>query len=87
MAINGVSGGPVFDELDDSSPEIIGVVSAYVPNRLQVDTLPGLLRAQDVTPFYKHIEDLKNLDEAKEKEAETQKEIDMVEENGSEQIV
>ncbi len=40
VAINGVSGGPAFD----SSAQIIGLVSSYIPN--QVDehtTLPGLL--------------------------------------------
>lgn len=84
VAINGVSGGPVFDQLEDSTPEVVGVVSAYVPNRLQVDTLPGLLRAQDIAPFYKHIQNLKSLDEAKEKEIETQKEIDREEQQDSE---
>ena len=42
VAINGVSGGPVFDELKDSTPEIVGVVSAYMPNRATQEPSPGL---------------------------------------------
>lgn len=76
VAINGVSGGPVFSPLDDSTPEIVGIVTAYIPNVRHADTLPGLLRAQDVTPIYKHIEHIKSLDEAKEKQLDTQKKIE-----------
>lgn len=87
VAINGVSGGPVFDVLADSTPEIIGIVSAYLPSRRPTDTLPGLLRAQDVTPFHEHIQGIKSLDEAKEKEQETQKELKREgKEKNSEQI-
>jgi hypothetical protein len=40
VAINGVSGGPAFD----NRAHIIGLVSAYVPNRIdEVTTLPGLM--------------------------------------------
>jgi hypothetical protein len=40
VAINGVSGGPAFD----SSGLIVGLVSAYLPNRPRPDTtLPGLM--------------------------------------------
>jgi len=39
VAINGVSGGPVFDE----RAHLIGLVSAYIPNRVNPQTaLPGL---------------------------------------------
>jgi len=39
VAINGVSGGPVFDE----RAHLIGLVSAYIPNRVDAQTtLPGL---------------------------------------------
>ncbi len=39
VAINGVSGGPVFD----NRKHVIGFVSAYIPNRLNQDlVLPGL---------------------------------------------
>lgn len=40
VAINGVSGGPAFDD----RCHLIGLVSAYIPNRLDKNTtLPGLL--------------------------------------------
>jgi hypothetical protein len=40
VAINGVSGGPAFD----NRAHVIGLVSAYVPNRVdQTTTLPGLM--------------------------------------------
>lgn len=74
VAINGVSGGPVFYSTNDDSskakPKIIGTVSAYMPNRIYGDTLPGLMRVQDVTAFRKTIGVLKSLDEAKKKKAE-----------------
>ena len=39
VAINGVSGGPAFDK----HAQLIGLVSAYLPNRLDENTtLPGL---------------------------------------------
>jgi len=72
VAINGVSGGPVFRNLIDT-PEIIGIVSAYRPNRRPTDTLPGLLIAQDVTSVHKHLAHIKNLDEAKEEEEKQKK--------------
>ena len=40
VAINGVSGGPAFD----NRVHIIGLVSAYIPNRVdRQTTLPGLM--------------------------------------------
>ncbi len=40
VAINGVSGGPAFD----NRAHVIGLVSAYVPNRIdETTTLPGLM--------------------------------------------
>lgn len=39
VAINGVSGGPVFDDRGQA----VGIVSAYLPNRVDpATTLPGL---------------------------------------------
>lgn len=39
VAINGVSGGPVFDD----RCHLVGLVSAYLPNRIRPDTtLPGV---------------------------------------------
>ncbi|MFA5104953.1 MAG: serine protease [Candidatus Margulisiibacteriota bacterium] len=76
VAINGVSGGPVFYKTKDGSPEIIGIVSAYIPNKQVGDTLPGLLMARDITPFHDHLKTIKSIDEAKEKEMETQKQTE-----------
>lgn len=76
VAINGVSGGPVFGELKDSTPEIVGVVSAYMPNRAAQETSPGLLMAHDVTSHQEHIQRIKSFDEAKANEKETQQGID-----------
>lgn len=68
VAINGVSGGPVFYvPTDDSSPQIIGTVTAYMPNKIHGDTLPGLLRVQDITSFQSTIQTLKSHDDANEK--------------------
>jgi hypothetical protein len=72
VAINGVSGGPVFAQRS-GAPQIIGTVSAYMPNRVRGETLPGLLRAQDLTAFHRTIEQLRSLDEAREQEAEESK--------------
>jgi hypothetical protein len=46
VAINGVSGGPAFMTFGQSVEAIslIGLVTAYVPNRSAVEVLPGLLR-------------------------------------------
>lgn len=77
VAISGVSGGPVFaskveaheDKLVKNIPELVGVVSAYVSNVIGTRTLPGLSRAQDVSPFYITLQKLKNMDDAKKHEA------------------
>ncbi|PPC80601.1 MAG: serine protease, partial [Hyphomicrobium sp.] len=53
VAINGVSGGPVFHHSpSEKKIHFIGCISAYVPNRATGETLPGLLRAQDVSEFH-----------------------------------
>lgn len=51
VAINGVSGGPTFRCLADK-PELIGIVSAYIPNRSTGEPLPGVAVIQDVTQYY-----------------------------------
>ncbi|MFC1958404.1 serine protease [Chloroflexota bacterium] len=77
VAINGVSGGPVFYASKDDSrklkPKIVGAVTAYRPNRLRGDTLPGLLQAQDLTAFYETIKTLKSYDDAKNKKLEQER--------------
>jgi hypothetical protein len=73
VAINGVSGGPVFSAYPDGSPEILGTISAYMPNRLRGDALPGMLQAHDVTTFQATVRRIRSLDEARrQKEEEEQ---------------
>lgn len=64
VAINGVSGGPVFRCVEDS-PELIGVVSAYIANRATGEALPGVAVVQDVTQFHDVAERFRNVDDAK----------------------
>jgi hypothetical protein len=48
VAINGVSGGPAFD----NRAHVIGLVSSYRPNRIdQHTTLPGLLALMPINAF------------------------------------
>ncbi len=69
VAINGVSGGPAFRCITDS-PELVGVVSAYVANRATGETLPGVaVVVQDVIQFHGIAERFKNLDDAKATES------------------
>ena len=66
VAINGVSGGPVFHCPNPETVQIIGCVSAYHANRATGEALPGLLRAQDVSHFRGIAEQIRNIDEAAE---------------------
>ena len=71
VAINGVSGGPVFTSLPNNQLQVLGTISAYRPNRQYGDTLPGLLEAHDVTALQKTVRAIKSVDEAKKnKEAQ-----------------
>jgi hypothetical protein len=72
IAINGVSGGPVFDD-DDNTAQIVGIVSAYHYNRQGGGNLPGLLMAYDATHLNATVEKLKSLDEARKKASEITK--------------
>lgn len=85
VAINGVSGGPVFTIFEDTIM-IIGVVSAYVPNRSTGEALPGLCIARDVTRLHDEISRFNNFDQAKEEEAEEikEKEVNQAREDNSE---
>jgi len=65
VAINGVSGGPVFHCPTPEKVEIIGSVSAYHANRATGEALPGLLRAQDISHFDAVSRHLKSMDEAR----------------------
>lgn len=66
VAINGVSGGPTFRLTD--KVELLGIVSAYMPNRATGEALPGLAVIQDVTQFHGIAQRFKDLDEAKSDE-------------------
>lgn len=66
VAINGVSGGPTFRVT--GGVELLGIVSAYMPNRATGEPLPGLAVVQDVTQFHDIAQRFRNLDEAKSKE-------------------
>jgi len=69
VAINGVSGGPTFF-LSKDSVEIIGIVSAYVPNRATGAQLPGLCVVRDALPLYTTIKGLRSFGEAKQQETQ-----------------
>jgi hypothetical protein len=67
VAINGVSGGPAFVQMGPTVT-LMGVVSAYMPNRATGETLPGLGIVRDVAQLQDLIEPIKSLDEAKAEE-------------------
>lgn len=67
VAINGVSGGPAFI-IDGAT--VIGVVSAYIPNRATGEPLPGLAVVRDVAEFHDLAQSFKSLDEAKAEETQ-----------------
>lgn len=68
VAINGVSGGPALHRpFDGSKPRVFGVITAYLPNRVFGETLPGVSFVRNVEPYRKKIEEIKSLDEAEEK--------------------
>jgi hypothetical protein len=70
VAINGVSGGPVFHRPTPETVQIIGTVSAYHANRATGEALPGLLRAQDVSHFHAIAGRIRSIDEANVKKKE-----------------
>lgn len=65
VAINGVSGGPTFFISAKDKETVIGVVSAYIPNRATGNTLPGLSVVTDVSHFQDVLKHFKSLEEAK----------------------
>jgi hypothetical protein len=70
VAINGVSGGPVMYATSTEGIQIIGSISAYIANRLTGEALPGLSVVQDVSHLHEIAKQVKNLDEARRKQAE-----------------
>ena len=70
VAINGVSGGPAFVPTAPL-PMVIGVVTAYMPNRATGDVLPGLSLVRDVIQFHELAAQFASMSEAKAKESPT----------------
>lgn len=70
VAINGVSGGPVFVDMGQA-PRLVGTVSAYISNRLGNQTLPGLLRAHDLTSAQATVQKFRDLTDARNEEQPT----------------
>ncbi|MBN1764150.1 MAG: trypsin-like peptidase domain-containing protein [Sedimentisphaerales bacterium] len=55
VAINGVSGGPAFD----NRAHIIGLVSAYIPNKVdETTTLPGLMALVPISSVRYYMENM-----------------------------
>lgn len=70
VAINGVSGGPAFHltGVNESPVFLIGVVSAYIPNRATGEALPGLSIVRNVKQFHELAPTFASLDQAREAE-------------------
>jgi len=64
VAINGVSGGPAVAIIGGAAIVLIGVVSAYIPNRATGEALPGLSLVRDVAQFQELAKQVKTLDQA-----------------------
>ena len=60
VAINGVSGGPVFVRDPELGIRIVGSITAYVPNRATGEILPGLSEAQDIQSLHDTITTVSN---------------------------
>lgn len=72
VAINGVSGGPAFHVADTEDGQVVvvmGVVSAYVPNRATGEVLPGLSVVRDVAQFHELAPTFASLDQARKAES------------------
>lgn len=52
VAINGVSGGPAFLCEDNDIVELVGVVTAYIPNRATGEALPGVSLVRAANPYF-----------------------------------
>lgn len=64
VAINGVSGGPAFCILPDDELHVVGVVTAYIPNRATGESLPGVCFVAGISPLYHVVKEIKSLDDA-----------------------
>jgi hypothetical protein len=69
VAIHGVSGGPAF-HIYKEKIVLMGIVSAYRPNRSTGESLPGFCILRRVSQLQESVKKFKNMDEAKGGEAE-----------------
>ena len=70
VAINGVSGGPAFYiKHNEDKFELMGIISAYIPNRATGEVLPGVAVVRDTTQFHDLAERFSSFDDAKTKES------------------
>lgn len=76
VAINGVSGGPAFCVLPKNGLHFIGVVTAYVPNRLGEESLPGVCFVSGIHPLYHVVKEVKSLEDAEQKAKQLEAEPD-----------
>lgn len=68
VAINGVSGGPAFYIKGGKDLTLMGIVSAYAPNRATGETLPGLSVVRSVGSLHDDVQSLSSFEEAKEQQ-------------------
>ncbi len=61
VAISGVSGGPAFFVGSHGQPILLGVMSAYLPNKTTGAPLPGLSLVQHIGQLEKVVKDLREL--------------------------
>lgn len=62
VAVNGVSGGPAFAYDDSGRLQLLGVVSAYLPNKAAGSALPGLSVVQHIGHLAKWVESLRSIE-------------------------
>lgn len=62
VAVNGVSGGPAFHVDENGRPMLLGVVSAYLPNKAAGGSLPGLSVVQHIGHLEKWVRSLRSLE-------------------------
>lgn len=84
VAINGVSGSPAFHKMG-SSPLIVGVVSAYMPNRATGVALPGLSVVTDVSHFHDLAPTFDSIHQAKGQESKPVEAVEVPKSDGQEQ--
>jgi hypothetical protein len=67
VAINGISGDPAFIPYTTEQPQVIGIVTAYIPNRVAGDTLPGVCFVAGIYPFYEFLKGIESIEQGQAK--------------------